>query len=65
MIRAFVVSGKLGNVYFAPYAAGLSAHDVSQPDVLFVSRARMSYFGPDYPISGPDLAVEVLSPSTQ
>jgi Uma2 family endonuclease len=52
-----------GEVFPAPVDVTLSRHDVLQPDVLWVSAERLDIVqrGVDGP---PDLAVEVLSPSS-
>ena len=42
-----------------------SEYDVAQPDLVFFSRDQRHLVDPDIPIRhAPDLAVEVLSPST-
>lgn len=65
LLRSFVDASKLGKVYVAPFDIRLSPHDVVQPDIIYVSRERASGYGPNYLMGGPDLAVEVLSPSTR
>jgi len=64
-LRSFVGAGKLGRVLVAPFDSRLSSVDVLQPDVLYVTKARNTDIGPNYLEGGPDLAVEVLSPSTR
>jgi len=52
----------LGEVFFAPSDVVLSMTDVVQPDVLFISAARMHIVVEKNVQGAPDLAVEVLSP---
>ena len=54
-----------GLVLASPIDIVFSEFDVVQPDVVFFSRDRAHLVDPDRPIrDAPDLAVEVLSPST-
>ena len=54
----------LGRVFVAPSDVVLSAHDVVQPDLLFVLREN-AHIITDANVQGaPDLVVEILSPST-
>ncbi len=65
LLDAFVWRKRLGRVFVAPFDVALSDVDVVQPDILFVSNARAERFLDDENLKGPpDLAVEVLSPST-
>jgi Uma2 family endonuclease len=55
-----------GVVLTAPLDVRLAAHNVYQPDVVYVSPARLHILRETMPVEGaPDLAVEVLSPSTR
>lgn len=54
-----------GIVLISPIDIIFSEFDVVQPDVVFFTRARAHLVQPDVPIrDAPDIAVEVLSPST-
>lgn len=60
----FVEENELGEVFDAPYDVVLDNFNVVQPDILFVSSER-SHIITDLNIQGaPDLAIEILSPST-
>ena len=60
----FVKRHDLGVALFAPTDVVLSNNDVVQPDMLFISRERMSIITYDNIQGAPDLVVEILSPST-
>ncbi len=59
----FVDKGGLGRVFIAPTDVVLSDTNVAQPDLVFVSKGRMSIVGADNIQGAPDLVVEVISPS--
>jgi len=63
-LREHVKQNKLGQVFIAPVDVGLSANDVVQPDVVFVSAARAGIIERRGIMGVPDLVVEVLSPAT-
>lgn len=64
LLRNFVDARPIGKVYLAPLDVHLTEHDVFQPDVLFVSNDRASTLVDEGIHGAPNLAVEVLSPST-
>src|SRR5207302_4377071 len=64
-LRGFVHAHDLGKVFFAPLDIVLSDVNVVEPDLLFVARARLAIIDQRCLRAAPDLAVEVLSPSTR
>jgi Uma2 family endonuclease len=58
-----VVRHDLGRVYYAPFDVVFGEKTALQPDLLFVSKARLGIIGSEYIIGAPDLVVEILSPS--
>ncbi len=65
-VHQFVCGRGLGEVLFAPLdvLAQRSPLRVRQPDILFVSKERAGILC-DHIYGGPDLAVEILSPSNR
>ena len=64
-LHQFVTAQELGNTFSAPYDVFLSRHDVTQPDILFVSNARAGIITEANIQGAPDLVVEILSPGTE
>lgn len=54
----------LGEVWYAPFDVYLDAHNVVQPDLLFVCTGRDAIVQENKVVGVPDLVVEILSPST-
>jgi len=54
----------IGRAYVAPFDVYLSDHNVFQADILFGSNENLERFADDGLHGPPDLAIEVLSPST-
>jgi Uma2 family endonuclease len=65
LLEDHVAEAKLGMVLDAPCDVVLSQFDVLQPDIFFISTARMAVIGEKYISDAPDLVVEVLSPGTR
>ena len=64
-VGMFVRVAGLGRIYFAPFDVILSPFDVVQPDLIFVSNARAHIITEDNIRGAPDLAIEIISPSTE
>jgi Uma2 family endonuclease len=60
----FVLKNGLGEVLAAPLDVRLSDDTALQPDLIFVSNARIGIIQEDFIAGAPDLVVEILSPST-
>jgi Uma2 family endonuclease len=59
-LKEFVTPEKLGKVYVSPLDVVLTQRRVVQPDVLFISKARLEIVK-NYIDGVPDLAMEVIS----
>src|SRR5436305_1778740 len=64
-LEPFVFERQLGLVLAAPTDVLLSPHDVAQPDLLFISKARMEIVAEENVQGAPDLVVEILSERTR
>ncbi len=62
LLKAFIQSHQLGKVYFAPVPVRLGGQEYREPDVFYVSTARVLEAEGKYP-SGADLVMEVVSGS--
>ena len=61
----FVKRRGLGNIFLARTDVVLSQHDVVQPDMLFISKARKHIIGELNIKGAPDLALEITSTETE
>lgn len=64
LLGAYVDRHRLGQLFREVVAVRLDPGNVFQPDLAFYRAARRSAFRHHYVAGAPDLAVEVLSPST-
>ncbi|HTG34239.1 MAG TPA: Uma2 family endonuclease [Thermoanaerobaculia bacterium] len=63
-VGGFVETNRLGLFFFAPADVLLSAYDVVQPDMFFISSERAAIAGLKNVQGAPDLVIEILSRST-
>jgi Uma2 family endonuclease len=61
LLRQHALSTHAGRVFVAPFDVHLPSGSIVQPDVVFVSSARLSIVQ-DWIFGAPDLLIEVLSP---
>jgi Uma2 family endonuclease len=64
-IAGYVFAHDLGVVVTAPTGVVLGEHDGVEPDLIYISRARMHIISERGVEGAPDLCVEALSPSTK
>ncbi len=65
VLSPFVRKHQLGRLYYAPVDVVLSSNDIVQPDILFISAARLDILTEANVQGAPDLVIEILSPSTR
>ena len=66
LIAAFVRDRRLGVIMLAPFDIVFSPHDVVEPDLIYFLADRFKEIVGERNAQGPpDLAIEVLSPSTR
>jgi Uma2 family endonuclease len=63
-LERYLSNNRLGVIFFAPMDVRLAADSAVQPDLIFISSARTGIILDNYIDGAPDLAVEILSPST-
>lgn len=63
-IEKHVMENNLGEVFDAPYDVHLDDENVLQPDILFVSKERLSIINEKNINGAPDLTIEILSESS-
>lgn len=59
----FIILNNLGELLAAPMDVLFTEHDTFRPDLLFISKERLSIIGKNKIEGTPDLVVEILSPS--
>ncbi len=60
----FVEAAGIGRIFHAPTDVELAPGDIVQPDVFVLLNAGLEQIGEKRVFGGPDLVVEILSPST-
>ncbi len=63
-IVRFVKENGLGEVFDAPCDVYLDVENVVQPDILFISKERLSIIGEKNIQGAPDLVIEIISENT-
>ena len=61
----FIEQNDLGELFVAPSDVLLSAHDILQPDLFYVSKRRAKIVTEKNVQGAPDLVIEILSPGTR
>jgi Uma2 family endonuclease len=64
-VRSYLEKTPIGEVLFAPFDVVLSDVNVVEPDLLFLSNARLHRLTEENAQGAPDLVVEVLSEATR
>lgn len=65
ILSLVIYENKLGRLYHPPFDVILSAEDVVQPDLFFVSQKRCSILKDEGVVGAPDLVIEILSESNR
>lgn len=60
----FVKANDLGEVIYAPCDVYLDNENVVQPDILFISKERLSIIGEKNIQGAPDIVIEIISENT-
>ena len=65
LLQSYLELHPIGELFGAPYDIVLSRFDVVVPDLVYISNARKAFITEKNLQGPPDLAVEILSPSTR
>jgi Uma2 family endonuclease len=65
LIRSYLEEHPTGELFGAPFDVLLSDFDVVVPDIVYISRERSHFITAKNLQGPPDLAIEILSPSTK
>ncbi len=64
-VYGYLKDHSIGRVFTAPFDVVFSNFDIVEPDVLYISRARLEVLTTQHVRGAPDLVVEILSPGTR
>jgi Uma2 family endonuclease len=64
ILLEYLEENPIGKLYHAPFDVYLDQHNVFQPDIVFVSNARLSILTDVGAEGAPDFVIEILSPKT-
>jgi Uma2 family endonuclease len=64
LLWQYVKAKNLGRIFDAPFDVRLDDENVVQPDILFVSQARIGIIEQQGILGSPDMVVEILSPAS-
>ncbi|AFK02477.1 protein of unknown function DUF820 [Emticicia oligotrophica DSM 17448] len=62
-LGGFIIENNLEELFAAPMDVLFTPHDTFQPDLLFITKDRLSIIGENKIEGTPDLVIEILSPS--
>lgn len=65
LVGNLVTATKSGRAYFSPVDVRFSAHDLVQPDLIYIRRERLHLYRGHIMDGPPDLVMEVISPSNR
>ena len=66
LLRSFLETNPIGEVFYAPFDVVMSNVDVVEPDLLYLSHERAAnVLTPAHVRGAPELVVEIASPSTR
>ena len=66
LIGGWLEDHPIGQIYYAPFDVVFSSHDVVEPDLLYLSNARLADVLTPANVKGaPDLVIEIGSPGTR
>ena len=65
LIRGYLTNHPIGRAFLSPFDVVFSQFNVVVPDLLFISNARREVLTAKNVSGSPDLAIEVLSPSSR
>ena len=64
LLASFVKLHGLGEIFFSPLDVYFSETETYQPDIIYVSKDRLSIIAEEKVEGSPDLIAEILSPTT-